>query len=80
MRVLTLLGAMIAAAYFAAPTASAKADYCVVLPDEGGQECGYNTLQQCLDTRAGLGGLCVEDQTATPTPAPANKRLKRRAR
>jgi hypothetical protein len=79
-RVLYVLAAMVAAVYLAAPTASARAEFCVLQPDEGGTDCGYPTLQSCLDARAGVGGRCHENAMASPATAEPSKKAKKRVR
>jgi hypothetical protein len=32
--------------------------WCLNTPDAGPYDCGYATLQQCLASRAGVGGSC----------------------
>jgi hypothetical protein len=50
----------------AAPQA-ALAQYCM-LDDSGGRTCGIPTLQQCEQTRAGVGGSCEVDDSAQLAP------------
>ena len=42
---------------------AAFAQYCM-LDDSGGRTCGIATLQQCEQTRAGVGGSCEVDDSA----------------
>ena len=42
---------------------AALAQYCM-LDDSGGRTCGIATLQQCEQTRAGVGGSCEADDSA----------------
>jgi hypothetical protein len=43
------------------------AQYCM-LDDSGGRTCGIGTLQQCEQTRAGVGGSCEVDDSAQLAP------------
>jgi hypothetical protein len=61
MRLALILGAAVTAAFFAMPSQDATADYCVN-DGETGRVCGHATMQQCEQTRAGLGGWCEQDQ------------------
>jgi hypothetical protein len=38
---------------------------------EEAQHCTYETLQQCLANRTGLGGFCNQNSTYTPIPSTA---------
>ncbi len=41
----------------------AAAQYCMI-DDSGGRTCGIATLQQCEQTRSGVGGSCEVDDSA----------------
>lgn len=45
----------------------AAAQYCM-LDDSGGRTCGIPTLQQCEQTRSGVGGSCEVDDSAQLGP------------
>jgi hypothetical protein len=38
--------------------------------DDGGTNCGFTTLQQCMDTARGLGSLCQPNTQYVPPPGP----------
>jgi hypothetical protein len=46
---------------------AALAQYCM-LDDSGGRTCGIATLQQCEQTRSGVGGSCEVDDSAQLAP------------
>jgi hypothetical protein len=52
---------------FAIPQ-SALAQYCL-LDESGGRSCGIPTLQQCEQSRIGVGGSCEVDDSAQLRPA-----------
>jgi hypothetical protein len=45
-------------------TGSAHADYCAM--NAGAQDCGYPTLESCLQTVSGVGGVCIENPGRLP--------------
>lgn len=47
--------------------------------NDGGGDCGFATLQQCLVSRAGVGGSCDPNPFYTPPPAAAKTRKSKRA-
>jgi hypothetical protein len=51
-----VLSAAIFVAVFAAPAMAAQ--YCARYAD-GGTNCGFNSLQQCVATVSGTGGFCA---------------------
>ena len=58
----------------------ALAQYCM-LDDSGGRTCGIATLQQCEQTRAGVGGSCEVDNSAqlgAPIKGPFQRMFERR--
>lgn len=53
---------IVAVAAFAAPAHAQNYPWCVVSSAyEGGQNCSFTTLDQCMATRQGIGGFCVEN-------------------
>ena len=38
--------------------------------DDGGTNCGFTTLQQCMDTARGMGSLCQPNTQYAPPPGP----------
>ena len=63
---------------FAIPQA-ALAQYCM-LDGSGGRTCGIATLQQCEQTRAGVGGSCEVDDSAqlgAPIKGPLQRMFER---
>jgi hypothetical protein len=38
--------------------------------DDGGTNCGFTTLQQCMDTARGMGSLCQPNTQYQPPPGP----------
>ena len=38
--------------------------------DDGGTNCGFTTLQQCMETARGMGSLCQPNTQYVPPPGP----------
>jgi hypothetical protein len=38
--------------------------------DDGGTNCGFTTLQQCMETARGMGSLCQPNTQFVPPPGP----------
>ena len=48
--------------------------------DDGGTNCGFTTLQQCMDTARGMGNLCQRNTQYVPPPGPrSSKQVRIRA-
>jgi len=65
-----------------APASAAPDPYrwCAQYGPEGGRNCGFITLQQCLDTVSGVGGGCELNRFYTgpeTQPAPSKPRLRK---
>jgi Protein of unknown function (DUF3551) len=59
------------------PALAQNYPWCVVSSAyEGGQNCGFSTLDQCMETRIGIGGFCVQNTQYRPaiSPTPASKK------
>jgi hypothetical protein len=59
------------------PAQAQNYPWCVVSSAyEGGQNCGFSTLDQCMATRLGIGGFCVQNTQYRPaiSPTPASKK------
>ena len=54
--------------------ADAQGAWCTVSyeRDNGGENCGFSSFEQCMDTARGLAALCVRNLNIPP-PAPAAK-------
>ena len=53
--------------------------WCVVSSAyEGGQNCGFTTFDQCMATRLGIGGFCVQNTQYRPAIGPATASKKAR--
>jgi hypothetical protein len=62
------------------PATAQNYPWCVVSSAyEGGQNCGFSTLDQCMATRLGIGGFCVQNTQYRPaiSPTPAAKKAHR---
>jgi len=45
----------------------------------GGTNCGFTTIQQCMDTISGIGGICQPNTQYVPPPGPhPSTRVQRR--
>jgi Protein of unknown function (DUF3551) len=40
----------------------------------GGENCGFTTFEQCLETVRGIGGYCERNNTYVPPPGPHARR------
>jgi hypothetical protein len=38
--------------------------------DDGGTNCGFTTLEQCMETARGMGNLCQPNTQYVPPPGP----------
>ena len=45
--------------------------------DDGGTNCGFTTLQQCMDTARGMGNLCQPNTQYVPPPRPRSAKQAR---
>jgi Protein of unknown function (DUF3551) len=62
------------------PAQAQNYPWCVVSSAyEGGQNCGFSTFDQCMATRLGIGGFCVQNTQYRPavSPAPASRKTHR---
>lgn len=59
---------VLAVLVFLAGPGAALAQYCL-LDESGGRSCGIPTLQQCEQSRIGVGGSCEVDDSAQLRPA-----------
>jgi hypothetical protein len=62
------------------PALAQNYPWCVVSSAyEGGQDCGFSTLDQCMATRLGIGGFCVQNTQYRPVigPTPASKKARK---
>jgi hypothetical protein len=61
------------------PAAAQNYPWCVVSSAyEGGQNCGFSTLDQCMATRIGIGGFCVQNTQYRPAISPTSASKKPR--
>ena len=69
---LDLAGVMLAVLTGAGtPTQAQNYPWCVVSSAyEGGQNCGFSTFDQCMATRLGIGGFCVQNTQYRPAISP----------
>ena len=62
------------------PATAQNYPWCVVSSAyEGGQNCGFSTFDQCMATRLGIGGFCVQNTQYRPAvnPTLASKKARR---
>jgi hypothetical protein len=62
------------------PAQAQNYPWCVVSSAyEGGQHCGFSTLDQCIATRLGIGGFCVQNTQYRPAigPTAASKKARK---
>jgi hypothetical protein len=72
MRILALAAVALAAIVFAPAPARAQAPWCAWY-DWTTYNCGFFSLQQCLDTVRGAGGTCRRNPRVSERPAPVKK-------
>ncbi len=71
MRILLALSAAcIAAVAIGTPAEAQNYPWCAQYSRGGGQNCGFTTFQQCLDTVRGIGGFCNPNTQYVPPPGP----------
>ncbi|MBN9051656.1 MAG: DUF3551 domain-containing protein [Rhizobiales bacterium] len=76
---MTAAAVMLACASGSASAASDPYRWCAQYGQEGGRNCGFITLQQCLDTVSGVGGGCERNMFYTgPEMQPASRKPKLR--
>ena len=53
--------------------------WCAIYSGTGGENCGFTTLQQCMETARGLGSLCQPNTQYVPAsgPRPSSKVYRR---
>jgi len=81
--ILSVAAAVGLAACISTPASAASDPYrwCAQYGPDGGRNCGFITLEQCLDTISGVGGGCELNTFYTgPEPRPTLRKTKRRHR
>jgi uncharacterized low-complexity protein len=64
-----------AAASFAAPAQAQNYPWCLISSAyEGGENCGFDTNEQCQASRLGIGGFCQVNTQYRASGAPAPRR------
>ena len=74
--------AIAAMAALARPAAAIEYPWCAQYSggeDGGGRNCGFSTIEQCMETVRGMGGFCERNLFSIgPTERPAKPARKRR--
>jgi len=74
MRLLLLvLGIVLGAVAFSSGAHAQNYPWCAVFGGAdtgGGSNCGFVTFEQCMATRAGMGGFCERNTQYVPPPGP----------
>jgi hypothetical protein len=71
--------AIAAMAAFARPAAAIEYPWCAQYGRDGGRNCGFLTIEQCMTTVSGIGGFCERNSFYTgPAERPAKRARKRR--
>ena len=71
--------AIAAMAAFARPAAAIEYPWCAQYGRDGGRNCGFLTIEQCMTTVSGIGGFCERNGFYTgPAERPAKRARKRR--
>ena len=56
-----------------------NARWCIELPaDMGGTDCMYNTYEQCMAARSGIGGFCFRNPLYEERSRPQRRHRRRR--
>jgi len=65
MRPLLLtIGLVVGSAAMASPTQAQNYPWCAVLNmGDAAYNCGFSTVQQCMDSVRGIGGFCMRNST-----------------
>jgi len=71
--IVAFLGILAVTAFFGAPTPARAQNYpwCEFIGsgfDGGGQNCGFISFEQCMETARGNGGICSQNTTYVPPP------------
>jgi hypothetical protein len=69
-----LAGAVLAAAFAATPASAVEYPWCAQYGRDGGRNCGFVNLAQCMATVSGIGGSCQRNSFYTAPPPPKRKR------
>ena len=74
MRYMSLCSTIfVATILLAAPTTVNAAVWCHVAPggrDSGATTCRYRSFEQCMESRSGVGGSCIQDSSSDEQAAP----------
>ena len=52
------------------PAEAQNYPWCAIYSGAGGTNCGFTTLEQCMETARGLGSLCQPNTQYVPPPGP----------
>ncbi|MBO0716092.1 MAG: DUF3551 domain-containing protein [Rhizobiales bacterium] len=55
---------------FGAPAEAQNYPWCAIYSVDGSTNCGFTTLEQCMETARGLGSLCQPNTQYVPPPGP----------
>lgn len=83
MRHLLILSAVVAAIAAMSGTAQAQSElnypWCAYYGNGfGGENCGFSTYAQCMETISGMGGFCMVNTQYVPPAAPHRPRRRHR--
>lgn len=77
MRYVSLCSAIfVAAILLAAPTTVSAAGWCLVSSgrDGGGTTCRFRSFEQCMESKSGVGGSCIQDSSSDEQAAPRERK------
>ena len=70
MRLLLMLGICVGIVGIGSRAEAQNYPWCAIYSGIGGENCGFTTLEQCMETARGLGSLCQPNTQYVPLPGP----------
>jgi len=70
MRLLLMLGICVGIVGIGSRAEAQNYPWCAIYSGIGGENCGFTTLEQCMETARGLGSLCQPNTQYVPPPGP----------
>jgi len=68
MRLLLMLGICVGIVGIGSRAEAQNYPWCAIYSGIGGENCGFTTLEQCMETARGLGSLCQPNTQYVPPP------------
>ena len=77
--VLFTLGVLAGTSVFGTCAEAQNYPWCAYYGDGEGENCGFSTFDQCMATRLGLGGFCLQNDWYKPPASAPGQRLGHRS-